>query len=138
MLRWKRSLPRDGFSLIEVVASLMLMGTLLVAVLTAHRQNARQTRTAQQRLAAIEVLEGLLADPSGTALLEPDGKVPGENSFHWRTSVRRDAAADVLGALIVRVEVFDPDYEEGQSLAYVEMLTAGSGSPRGLVANERH
>lgn len=126
MPHWKRPLPRDGFSLIEVVASLLLVGTLLVTVLTAHRQNARQTRTAQQRLAAIEVLDRLLADPSGTALIEPNGKILGENPFYWRTSVRRDTAADVLGAMIVRVEVFDPDYEEGESLAFVEMLSGGA------------
>ena len=125
MPRSKQSPRRDGFSLIEVVASLLLVGTLLVTVLTAHRQNARQTRTAQQRLAAIDVLDGLLADSAGTALLEPNGKISGDNPFYWRTTVRRDAAAEVLGAMIVRVEVFDPQYEAGESLASVEMLTGG-------------
>ena len=135
MPRWKQSLQRDGFSLIEVVASLMLVGTLLVTVLTAHRQNARQTRTAQQRLAAIEVLERLLADPAGTALIEPNGKTSGKNPYSWRTTVSRGAAAEVLGALIVRVEVFDPNYEQGQTLAYVEMLSGGAGSSGEISAN---
>lgn len=137
MPRWKLSPRTNGFSLIEVVASLMLVGTLLVTVLTAHRQNARQTRTAQQRLAAINVLDELLSDPEMLAQMEPDGKVPGEHPFYWRTSVRADAAANQLGAMIWRVEVFDPGYEEGQSLAYVEMLTEGSGTLGGIVANER-
>ncbi len=124
-------LDRSGFTLIEVVASLLLVGTLLVAVLMAHRRSAHQTRTAEQRLAAIAALDDLLmlrANPSQDAAGEeqlPAGKIPGSNPFQWRTAERHDSAAELLGAVILRMEVFDPNYEQGVTLASVELLVPG-------------
>ncbi len=124
-------LDRSGFTLIEVVASLLLVGTLLVAVLMAHRRSAHQTRTAGQRLAAIAALDDLLTlranpkeDTTGEEQL-PTGKIPGPNPFQWRTEERQDSAAELLGAVIFRMEVFDPNYEHGVTLASVELLVPG-------------
>lgn len=123
--------PRNhGFSLIEVVASLMLVGTLLVTILEGHRQCARQALTAQKRLAAISVLDLLLSDPETLALVEPNGKVPGDSALFWRTSSRRDTGATALGAFVLRIELYDPNYAAGDTLSFVEMLAPGSGSAR--------
>ncbi len=131
-MRCKSSpLSSNGFTLIEVVASLLLVGTLLVAVLMAHRRSAHQTRLAGQRLSAIAALDQLLtlrANPNGNTTGEeqlPTGKIPGPNPYQWRTIERYDSAAELLGALILRVEVFDPNFEQGVTLAAVEFLAPG-------------
>lgn len=132
-MRCKSSHPsNNGFTLIEVVASLLLVGTLLVAVLMAHRRSAHQTRLAGQRLSAISALDQLLtlrANPDGNTTGEeqlPSGKIPGLNPYQWRTIERYDSAAELLGALILRVEVFDPNYEQAKTLAAVELLAPGT------------
>lgn len=121
----------NGFTLIEVIASLMLVGTLLVAVLMAHRRTTQQTRLAQQRLTAITALDQLLtlrANPNEQEagdLQQPTGKIPGSNPYHWRTIERNDPAAESFGAMILRIEVFNPEFEQGETLANVELLAPG-------------
>jgi len=122
----------DGFTLIEVVASLLLVGTLLVAVLMAHRRSAHQTRLAQHRLVAIAALDELLSlrvNPSSDSTGEeqlPAGKIAGPNPYQWRSTVRYDSDVESLGAIILRIEVFDPNYEQGETLAAVELLAPGT------------
>jgi prepilin-type N-terminal cleavage/methylation domain-containing protein len=116
---------RQGFSLVEVVASVFLIGTLLVATLVAHRRAATQTRRAQQRLAAIEALEELLIAREGPDADEYQmarGKVPGENRYHWRSVLRDEPSLAQLGAGVLRIELFDPAIDEGETLASVELL----------------
>lgn len=120
----------SGFSLIEVIASLMLVGTLLVMMLQAHRDSAKQIVTANKRLAAVSLLSELLSAPDQFVLQEPAGKVPGENSLHWRTLPRADRQAETLRAMIVRVELFDPKFREGATLASVELLAPGTNFVR--------
>jgi type II secretory pathway pseudopilin PulG len=116
---------RRAFSLVEVIASVLLVGTLLVAVLVAHRRAATQVRSAQRRLDAVAVLDALLE-----ALRKPDagdlqlarGKAPGSNPFHWRSTLRHETALDALGAAIVRIELYDPEFDDGRTLASVEIL----------------
>ncbi|MCA9232787.1 MAG: type II secretion system protein [Planctomycetales bacterium] len=125
----------DGFSLIEVVASLFLVGTLLVAILTAQRQHVRQLLQADRRLEAIAALDQLLlerTDPgTPTDNERPDDKLPGENPFYWRSQQRTEPATTAIGAAILRIEVFDPDYLHGKTLAAVELLVASSGAAEG-------
>lgn len=119
---------RRAFSLVEVVASVFLVGTLLVAVLVAHRRAITQTRLAQRRLDAVETLDQLL-----TARQGPDaedyqlarGKAPGENPFHWRSTMRDEPSLADLGAGVLRIELYDPAFKEGETLASVELLAPG-------------
>ena len=52
---------RTGLTLVEVVAGLALMGTLLVAVILGASSHLRQLRTVERKKAAIESLDKLLA-----------------------------------------------------------------------------
>lgn len=136
-LYWKastRSPASRGFTLIEVIASLVLVGSLMVGVLMAHRGCARQTKLAVQRLAAIKVLDesmtrwtGTEADGS-TELDSVSGKAPGQNKFYWRKLVSGQVSDDLLGFTILRIEVFDPDFESGDTLASVEVVAPASES----------
>ncbi len=106
----------------------------MVGILFAHRQNARQTRLAQNRLIAIAALDELLhahfnlgdgaVDNAQLDFHLGTGKVPGDNNFHWRAIERYDAATDSIGASILRLELFDPAFDGGESLASVELLSA--------------
>ena len=119
---------RSGFTLIEVIASLVLIGTLMVGVLMAHRRCARQTKLSKRRMAAIEVLDGMMddwAEPEADRTLSLDGasgKAPGDNKFHWRKLVAGQLPDELLGLSIMRIEVFDPSFESGDSLAFVEIV----------------
>jgi hypothetical protein len=50
------------------------------------------------------------------------GKAPGSNPFHWRSTLRRENALETLGAAIVRIELYDPELDDGRTLASVEIL----------------
>lgn len=127
MRRLSLSAP-EAFTLIEVVASLLLVGTLLVAVMTGHRRLVQQARLAQERIAAVEALDELLAsaeDSGVNPLVELHGKIPGNNPYMWRTMLRDDTGAAQLGGVIVRIEVFDESKEGALPLAAVELLQPG-------------
>ncbi len=130
MRHWQSQARPSGFSLIEVIASLFLVGTLLVAILTAQRQSVRQMIMAGHRLEAVAALDQLLTgrdDPNAQTEEElPDNKLAGDNPFYWRASQRADSASETLGAVVLRIEVYDPQYREGETLAAVEMLAAGT------------
>ena len=116
---------RKAFSLIEVVASICLLGTLLVTVLVAYRNCSQQVRTAQKRLAALEALDQLLVEysqPNSELLLESEAKLPGDNPFYWSVSQVDDVNARLLGAGVLRIELFDPEFLDGETLATVEIL----------------
>jgi prepilin-type N-terminal cleavage/methylation domain-containing protein len=123
-------LARKAFTLIEVVASLLLVGTLLVTVMTAHRRLVNQGRLAQERIAAVAALDELLASAQASGvdpLVQIQGKVPGNNPYTWRTSLRDDSAARSLGGSIVRIELYNQK-DTTVALATVELLQPGSSS----------
>jgi prepilin-type N-terminal cleavage/methylation domain-containing protein len=114
---------RNAFTLVEVVASLMLLGTLLVAILMAHREHAKQIRNASIRLKAIEVADKLFAEWSekgmwGTA--KASGEVP---DFPWRWTVLPSPELRRLGASIGRLEIFAADRVDQAPMVQVEVLT---------------
>lgn len=125
MPRSMSSTRRAAFSLVEVVASVLLVGTLLTAVLTAHRRAAGQYREAERRLEAIGALEGLLEARSGGdagELMLARGQVPGHPTLQWRSTLRDEPELAPLEAAVLRIEVFDPEHREGAALAWVELI----------------
>jgi len=97
-------------TLVEVIAGLALLGTVLVAMLMARAGYMRQTARANCRLEAVAAADALLTawhrDP---AILRPGsgGPVAGDSQLAWRTRLVPSAEADVLGARVVRLEVVD-------------------------------
>jgi prepilin-type N-terminal cleavage/methylation domain-containing protein len=121
-----RPCGRAAFTLIEVIASLMLLSTLLVAILIANQRHAQQIRSAQERLAAIAAAEGIFAewnakDQWGAVALE--GPVKDHPEFTWRWELREPPELLQFGAAIGRLEIIS---KEGVLLAAIEVLTAGS------------
>jgi hypothetical protein len=118
-----------AFTLVEVVASLMLLGTLLVGVLLAHRRHAQQIGSAAARLQAIKAADGLFSEwceqgSWGTA--RSAGQFPGEPNLVWRWSVVPSRGLRNFGAAIGRLEVFRAGEDYETPLATVEVVTTAS------------
>lgn len=101
----------SGFTLIEVLAGLALLGTLLVSILVAKNQYMRQARLANRTVEACTAADALL----GTWWEHPEtmprfgsGDVDGSNTLQWR--VDRVSAPEVderFDADVVRLEVYE-------------------------------
>jgi type II secretory pathway pseudopilin PulG len=119
-------LPRSGLTLIEVVAGIALLSTLLVSTMLAYGLHVRQARAAQRRLEAIAAADRLLAGWGASAEHVPtvaQGEVPGDERLAWHTQVIENPAAATLGAAVIRLEVYDPALpDESRPLAAVEVL----------------
>ena len=56
----KCSKPNSGLTLVEVIFSLVLVGTLMVTLLMAHRRNTDQLALAEKQLVAIDALDQMM------------------------------------------------------------------------------
>jgi len=96
-------------TLVEVVAGIAVLGTLLVAVLMTEAACKRQSAAAAIRLkglrAADAMLEAWWASEEGIPVNDR-GIVPAElGEFTWRTRALKSEPAEDLGVRIVRVEI---------------------------------
>src|SRR5881394_3936045 len=93
---------RRGATLIEVLAGLVILGTLLVAIAAARGRFARQWVEADRRLAAVRAADKMLADWMAGAEqnipLQAQGELPGVPKCVWRTREIRSQGAEDLRA----------------------------------------
>ena len=119
---------RRGLTLIEVVAALALMATLLVAVLTIKAGLTRRRAVADRQLRAVAAADALLtawwADPA-TFPVGRSGPVPAEPSLAWSTRPLPNAAAARLGGRVIRLDIRDP----GVVLSVDVLLPPAEGTP---------
>jgi hypothetical protein len=98
-------------TLIELLAGLVVLGTVLASVTIARGRFLRQWSDAERRIQATRAADELMAHwHSGVVESIPvpaSGPLPGMKQHVWRTSPRRDPAVEAMGASIVRLEVFD-------------------------------
>lgn len=117
---------RRGVTLIEALAGLVILGTLLAAVTTARSRANQQHAQAERRLAAGRALDALLADwhasPASTVPLNTSGVLSESPRLAWRTTTRSEPGLKSLGARIARVEVFDPAARSRLPLLSVDLL----------------
>jgi type II secretory pathway pseudopilin PulG len=126
-LRKRSRCSRRALTLIEVVASLALLATLLASVLAAHGRLARQARLSQERLSAMRQLDQLIAQwivADKLPLGDGGGLVPGQADLVWAAATRPVVAADSKwSAAILQVEIYRRDGPAGSPpLASVELL----------------
>src|SRR4051812_50208316 len=84
----RRRKPR-GLTLVEVVAGLARLSTLLVAVLTTKARVTRQWSHAQRKLQAVATADRLLAEwwPRRDEFpRQSSGRVAGDSGMRWRTT----------------------------------------------------
>src|SRR5688572_24670797 len=108
--RRTRTTSSAGLTLVEVVAGLALLSTLLVAVLTTKARATRQWSHAQRKLEAV-----VAADRLVTAWWQDldrfprrgGGRVPGGGGLAWRTAPVAKPELSGLAVSVIRLEVFD-------------------------------
>ena len=100
-----------ALTLIEVVAGLAILGTLLVAVLLTDARCRRQSGLARRRMDAVRAADALLAkwwtDP-GKFPRTAHGQLHPGSELAWRTLVIENEEIEQLGGQVVRLEVFRP------------------------------
>jgi hypothetical protein len=104
----------------------MLLGTLLVSILTAHRRHVDQIRSAEERLAAIEAIDRLFSKWSSDGswgATQNEGVFEGMASLRWRWTVSSPNELRKLGASTGRLAVTNDD---GNPVCEVELLVPGT------------
>lgn len=117
---------RRGLTLIEVVAGLALMGTLLVAMLSAKSRFSRQHHYAQRVLIAVDALDRLLIErwpELGAIEAIEQGDIEGRPDMVWRASVIDGQQTEQWHCRVIRIEVLEAVHElRTEPLASVELL----------------
>ena len=120
-LRWR---PR-GLTLVEVLAGMVLLGTLLVWIILADARATAQAHKASVRLQACRIAEGLLQEwwPNRRQFpRQGNGEPPGREGWTWRTNVAADGEAEALGAETIVLEIFAPEAPADSPAASVAVL----------------
>jgi len=113
-------------TLIEVMAGLAIMGTVLGALLVAAARLRIQSARAELRLEACGTADRLLDRwwPQKDRLPREDtGTVRAAGkTWRWRTHPVANGAAEQMGAQVVAVEVYPADRQGEGPMAHVEVL----------------
>src|SRR5688572_24955873 len=97
---------RRAMTLIELLAGLVVLGTVLASICIARGRFLRQSAEAQRRIEATRAVDQLLdrwlSGPADRIPVAAQGSFYGSRQQVWRTTPRRDRAAETLGAMVVR------------------------------------
>jgi len=116
-------------TLLEVVAGLALLASLLGAVVTAKARYARQAAAADRKLRAVAAADELLAGwHQNPRSLPPGfsgaGTVPGEARLAWRLRPVPNGGIEQLGGRVVRLEILDERLASSPVVSAVEAVVA--------------
>lgn len=122
-----------AFTLVEVIAGIALLGTLLAGLMLGFSAHVRQYQAARLRIQAIEKLDRQLAlwYADGSELpIDSAGPLSSQPPLTWRTSTVRSPQAGRLNAVVVRVEVRRPDRaDSSHPVVVVELLHPAVAAP---------
>lgn len=115
-----------------MLASLVLLATLLAGLLAAKSGAERRWSGAEQRLRALAAVDTLVSgwlspdgsDPERVAGIPIDdtGVLPGVDGWRWETAVLDDESAAVLRCRVVRLSVVDPARVHDPALLTLDLL----------------
>lgn len=113
----KRSHYPRGLTLIEVVAAIAILGTVLVGITLSQSRHTRQLAAAKQQSAAAHAADELIADwwttdagvpLEASGVFETDGR-----RYAWETRLRDNPQLARRGARVVRVTVGPVAHQSG-------------------------
>ena len=123
---------RLGTTLIEVLAGLLILSTLLVSLAIARGRFLRQYAQADQRIAAAKQIDSLLEQwlslPPASVPVQSQGQVEDASHHVWQTQIIPSSSAATLGTIIVRLEIFNRSVTE-PVLAQVDFLLRDPKAP---------
>jgi type II secretory pathway pseudopilin PulG len=118
------SMAPRGATLVEVIAGLVILGTILASLLIARGRFLRQDIRAQRQIQAIRALDHLahqwMNGPAAAVPIASSGPLPGADNQTWRTRIVPDPSAAMLNARVLRIDVLDP--AERQPIASLDLL----------------
>lgn len=117
---------RAALTLLETVAALALLASLLAGILAAKSAFVRQWSKANQRTAAVAAADKLLANWWLEPRLLPrsaEGEIAGSPSLLWRTRPISNAGIEQLGGQAVRLEIFSREPGGGSAAPLVAACT---------------
>lgn len=145
-VRSSGSSPRSraaGLTLIEVVAAIAIIGTILVGVVLAKSRHTRQLALSQRKLEAVHALDAQLAkwwaggddlpvNTQGTFTEQRAAEsTPPTRPMMWRTRLVANHEVENLGARVLRIEVVQgEDYDsENEPLTSVDLVLRRETEP---------
>ena len=125
---------RKAFSLIELIAAIAVLGTLLVGIVLAKarhtRQLARADRVHEAVLAADDLLATWWADGPGIPS-NSRGPTPTDDTLQWTTRPVEHDALERLGARVIRVSIHDSsDTTTTEALFHVDLVVPATPEDR--------
>jgi hypothetical protein len=114
-----------GFTLVEALAGMTILGTLLAGIIVADARLIRHSGQAGRQVEACEIADGLLETwwaKKETFPRNAAGEVQGHKGWRWRTRPVNKKVAEALAAEIIAVEVFAPDQRDDGAAVRVEIL----------------
>lgn len=121
---------KNGFTLIEVLASIALLGVLLSTTLVAIGRHTKQARAAQNRIEALGVADNMLrvwlVENEGQ-IEAKEGTVAGHADWYWQVVGQQAPGLEPLGAHIGRLEILS--HSPGQDEKLLASLEFVSTSP---------
>jgi type II secretory pathway pseudopilin PulG len=121
-----------GLTLVEVLAAVALLGTLLAASLIAAGRAKVQAADARRRLEAVERLDALLEDwwaQKDEIRIDATGPVGKDGRWQWRTRTVSNESAGAVEARVVAVEIRPAGEADQPPAARVEILLPAAGEP---------
>jgi prepilin-type N-terminal cleavage/methylation domain-containing protein len=116
-----------GFTLLEIVVALLLMGSLAAATLVALAAQQHQVLVAKQKQEATSIAESLLSqwyDRNGSVPSHGQGIVEQRTDWLWRTQPIRSESIFGLPVNIIRLEVIGAAgrRRQLQVLAFIDVV----------------
>ena len=122
-----RKSGRRALTLIEVIASIGLLSTLLVVALLSHGKLAKQSSQDRRRIVAMDLTDSLVRDWTANGVIIPlneNGIFPSNDSFLWRTE-RKPTNDLPRGVQIVRL--FVSHHESTEPLFHIDLAAPDAG-----------
>jgi hypothetical protein len=123
---------RRGLTLVEVIAGLVLLATLLTTVLTAFKTHAAQIRGSRERLKANGIAQELLSGWLTKGALPPVGTrqaLAGTEDWNWRLLANDSQPSGSINIGSVRVEIVrSQNAAADEILASVVLVVPGNPS----------
>lgn len=112
-----------GLTLIEVIASIALLGALMVAMLTVHSKHTRQVKLAAKKQTAATLADELIGGwfkspepfPANTS-----GQFVNNSDFRWTTQAQRMSANGNWKTVVIKLQVWHQS--TSQPLIEIELL----------------
>lgn len=103
-----------GLTLIEVVASIVLLATVLTGMVIAKSRHTRQLALSQRISAAVRAADELIATwhlSSEGVPVDQTGSIAGDHLLQWRTRLVAGHELEAWRASVVRVELMDANHQ---------------------------